>query len=288
MRYSVVVPARDSARTLRGTIEALLGGELPPDEILVVDGCSKDGTVEIAHGLSARVVVNAKRHVAAARQLGVTNARHEVVAFTDSDCLPAADWLRRIADRFARDSRLDGVGGRVLLTAPRNEIQRYSAHVFEAIMRFPDTEVFVTTKGMPGSFAGANCAFRRDSILAVGGFREEFTNHAEEVDLFWRLIDRRAKLLFDPALRVEHLEYPDTLVRLVRTNFNYGFASTKLAKHHIGPQVDLQLYRAWLGSFASLLNPFRRDPWAGLRCLQIGTFIAGKICSSITLRTLNL
>jgi GT2 family glycosyltransferase len=180
------------------------------------------------------------------------------------------------------------MGGRAILSAPRNEIQRYSAHVFEAIMRFPDEEVLVTEKGMSGSFAGANCAFRRDSVLAAGGFREEFTNHAEEIDLFWRMVDRSAKLLFDPALRVEHLEYPDTLARLVRTNLSYGFASTKLAKHHIGPQIDLQLYGVWLRSFASLLNPFRRDPWAGLRCIQIGTFIAGKLCSSIALRTLNL
>jgi GT2 family glycosyltransferase len=269
-------------------LEALSRGERRPDEILVIDGCSEDGTADLARSYGARVTVNEKRHVAAARQIGVMTALHEIVAFTDSDCLPASDWLRSLMGHFQRDSQLDGVGGKVVLTAPRNEVQRYSAHVFESIMRFPHEEVLVTTKGMPGSFAGANCAYRKETVLAAGGFREEFTNHAEEIDLFWRLIDRRAKLLFDPALRVEHLEYPDTLARLVRTNFSYGFASTKLAKHHIGPQVDLQLYGVWLRSFASLLNPFRRDPWAGLRSIQIGTFIAGKIYSSIALRTLNL
>jgi glycosyltransferase involved in cell wall biosynthesis len=289
MKCSVIIPARNSARTLGKTLDALYAaGERRPDEILVIDGCSGDGTAELARSYGARVVVNEKQHVAAARQLGVTAALHEIIAFTDSDCIPSPDWLRSLVGHFQRDSQLDGVGGRVVLTAPRNQIQRYSAHVFESIMRFPHEEVLVTTKGMPGSFAGANCAYRKVAVLAAGGFREEFTNHAEEIDLFWRLINRRAKLLFDPVLQVEHLEYPDTLTRLVRTNFNYGFASTKLAKYHIGAQVDLQLYGVWLSSFASLLNPFRRDPWDGLRCLQIGTFIAGKICSSIALRTLNL
>lgn len=288
MKCSVIIPARNSARTLGNTLATLHSGERRPDEILVIDGCSEDGTAELARSHDARVVINEKKHVAAARQLGVMAASNDVIAFTDSDCLPAPDWLRRIADRFAGDPRLDGVGGRVILSAPRNEIQRYSAHVFETIMHFPDEEVLVTQKGMSGSFAGANCAFRRDSILAAGGFREEFTNHAEEIDLFWRLVDRRAKLLFDPAIQVEHLEYPDTLARLVRTNFSYGFASTKLAKHHIGPQIDLQLYGVWLRSFASLLTPFRRDSQAGLRCIQIGTFIAGKIYSSFVLRSINL
>lgn len=288
MKCSVVIPARNSARTLAKTLGALSSGERRPDETLVIDGCSEDGTADLARSYGAQVVTNEKRHVAAARQLGVTASRHEIVAFTDSDCLPAPDWLQSLMGHFQRDSQLDGVGGKVVLTAPRNEIQRYSAHVFESIMRFPEEKILVTTKGMPGSFAGANCAYRKETVLAAGGFRDEFTNHAEEIDLFWRLIDRKAKLLFDPRVQVEHLEYPDTLARLVRTNFSYGFASTKLAKHHIGPQVDLQLYGLWLRSVGSLLNPFRRDRWTSLRCIQIGTFIAGKICSSIALRTLNL
>jgi GT2 family glycosyltransferase len=288
MRYSVIIPSRNSARTLGTTLDTLLHGQRLPDEILVVDGCSEDQTVEVARRRGAQVLLNMKRHTAAARELGVATAAHDVVAFTDSDCIPAADWLHRIAARFEANPELDGVGGKVVLTAPRNEIQRYSASVFESIMRFPEEEVLVTRKGMPGSFAGANCAYRKEAIHKVGGFREEFTNHAEEIDLFWRLIDGGAKLLFDPALQVEHLEYPDTLGSLVRTNFSYGFASTKLAKRHIGPQIDVALYGVWFGAFGSLLDPRRRDALAGLRCLQIGTFIAGKICSSVFLRTINL
>lgn len=288
MRYSVVIPARNSALTLGTTIDALLRGQRLPDEILVIDGCSMDRTIDVAQQRGARVIPNAKRHTAAARQLGVTAAAGDVVAFTDSDCIPAPDWLHRIADHFEADAQLDGVGGKVLLTAPRNEVQRYSANVFEAIMHFPQEEVLVTRKGMPGSFAGANCAYRKDAIQKAGGFREEFTNHAEEIDLFWRLIDCRAKLLFDPSVQVEHLEYPDSLGRLVKTNFRYGFASTKLAKHHIGWQIDMALYVVWLRNAVSMLYPRGRDPWTGLRCLQIAAFISGKVCSSVLLRTINL
>jgi glycosyltransferase involved in cell wall biosynthesis len=288
MRYSVVIPARNSARALGTTLDALFAGSRQPDEILVIDGCSHDGTPDVARRRGVPVVVNEKRHVAAARQLGVTTATGDVVAYTDSDCIPSPDWLQRIAARFDEYPDLDGIGGRVFLATPRNEIQRYSAEVFETIMQFPERELFVTRKGMAGSFAGANCAYRKQTLLAAGGFRDEFTNHAEEIDLFWRLIDRGAQLLFDPLLRVEHLEYADSLSRLVLTNFNYGFASTKLAKYHIGPQIDLRLYGVWLRSAAATVNPLRRDPWAPLRCLQIGSFIAGKICSSALLRTFNL
>lgn len=288
MRYTVVIPARNSRRTIESTLLAVLNGDRRPDEILVVDGCSIDDTAAVAARLGVRVVNNPQKHVAAARQLGTTEANAEVIAFTDSDCIPEPGWLSKIAGHFEADPNLAGVGGRVVLSQPRNKTQAYSAHVFEAIMQFPDETMLITTRAMRGTFAGANCSYRRDSILAVGGFREFFSNHAEEVDLFWRLIATRAKLLFDPGIVVEHLEYADSLKRLVKANFNYGIASTKLAKMHIGRQINLGMYRLALASLLCSVNPFCTDKWARLRLLQTSTFIVGKLYASAKFRTINL
>lgn len=285
---SVVIPARNSAGTIAGTLKALGEGKRQADEVIVVDGCSSDATAEVALDFGARVVRNEKRHVAAARQLGTEKARHDVIAFTDSDCRPAADWLARIADRFCSDPDLCGVGGKVTPSPPRNRVQEYSAHVFEQIMDFPRAPLLVKTRAMKGSFAGANCAFRRESILASGGFRDAFSNHAEEVDLLWRLIGRGAKLMFDPSVVVEHSGYADTIGRLVKVNFNYGIASTKLAVHHFGWQADWKLYGTMLRSTLASANPFSSDRWAALRALQLLSFIAGKLYSSVKFRTVNL
>lgn len=285
---SVVIPARNSAGTIADTLKALGSGERQADEIIVVDGCSSDATAEVARDFGARVVRNEKRHVAAARQLGTEHARHDVIAFTDSDCQPAADWLARLADRFRSDPSLCGVGGKVVPSPPRNFIQEYSARVFEQIMDFPRAPTLVKTRGMKGSFAGANCAFRRESILAAGGFRDAFSNHAEEVDLIWRLIGREAKLLFDPSIVVEHSGYADTIGRLVKVNFNYGIASTKLAVHHIGWQADWKLYSLMSRSALAAASPFSSDRWAALRALQLLSFISGKLYSSVKFKTINL
>lgn len=288
MKISVVIPARNSARTLAGTINAVLTGRRPPDELLVVDGESEDETASIARRLGARVVPNPKRHVAAARQLGVESSSATVIAFTDSDCLPDGDWLRLLEARFEDDPQLAGVGGRVILPQPTTRVQAYSANVFETIMSFPTEPVYLTSRGMSGSFPGANCAFRQDAIRSAGGFLDFFSNHAEEVDLVWRLIAQQARLLFDPAIAVIHLGYPDTYRRMVRTNFHYGIASTKLAKRHIGRQIDGRLYAVWARSFLCAVNPVCRDEWAGMRTMQLGAFVAGKLYASVRFRTVNL
>jgi len=288
MNCSVIIPARNSAQTIEGTLNSLINGKRVPDEIIVVDGCSTDNTKAIAEKYGCKVIVNYNKNVAAARQIGIENACFEIVAFTDSDCRPALGWLQGIWEHFRNDPSLSGVGGPIFLSHPTNKIQAYSANVFESIMHFPKESTFITQKKMNGAFAGANSAYKKEAILSIGGFRKVFTNHAEEIDLFWRLIDAHAKLLFDPEILVEHLGYPSTIQQLIHTNFNYGMASTKLSKYHIGKQIDLSLYALLFRSIISVLNPFDHDQWALLRALQLSIFIGAKLYSSLILRTINI
>lgn len=287
-KCTLVIPTRNSGKTLRTTLKAVFNGEYLPDELLIIDGLSTDDTVDIAKSMGVRVITNQKIHVAGARQLGTVSARFPLIVFVDSDCIPAPDWLKKIVENFRQYPDLDGVGGKVFISNPINKVQKYSASVFESIMQFPNERQPLIKKSMYGTFPGANCAFRKSAILSIGGFRDFFSNHAEEVDLVWRMIDEGKKLVFDPTIIVDHLDYPDSVRNLMRTNFNYGIASTKLAKLHIGYQIDTKLYGSLLNSFISGLNPFNSDKTSWLRFLQIGTFIFGKIYSSIAFWTINL
>ena len=97
LTISVVIPARNAAETLGRTLSALRANTIQPQEILVVDGLSSDGTGEIARDCGCRLLDNPLRHTAAARQLGLAVARSRIVAMTDADCVPASDWLRGYA-----------------------------------------------------------------------------------------------------------------------------------------------------------------------------------------------
>jgi glycosyltransferase involved in cell wall biosynthesis len=101
--YSVVIPARDAARTLGRVLDALASQEPPPLEVLVVDDGSLDDTVALATERGARVLsTGGGRFAGGARNLGWQEAQGDVVVFMDSDVVPAAAWGAGIV-RAARE-----------------------------------------------------------------------------------------------------------------------------------------------------------------------------------------
>ncbi len=81
-QVTVVIPARNEAPTLP---EIIKGCALYADEILLVDGNSKDGTPEIARSLGARVVQDNGKGKGDAVRVGIQEARGDIIVFIDAD-----------------------------------------------------------------------------------------------------------------------------------------------------------------------------------------------------------
>ncbi|HTS73483.1 MAG TPA: glycosyltransferase family A protein, partial [Gaiellaceae bacterium] len=93
MEYSVVIPARDAARTLPRVLDALAVQEPRPLEVIVVDDGSSDGTARIAEERGARVVSPGGRSFAGgARNAGWEQAHGDLVVFLDADVVPGPAW----------------------------------------------------------------------------------------------------------------------------------------------------------------------------------------------------
>jgi len=288
MRITVIIPTLNSEKVISRVLEALYTGDRQPDEAIVVDGCSHDKTIEKTRQFPVTVYFNPKIHAAAARNIGIQYAQGEIIAFTDSDCVPQADWLARIETHFVRDNELSGVGGRMLPLPPTNEIEAFSGHVFlNEIMRFPDTGIEIVNRSLAGAFITANCAYQKETLLHIGGFRDEFGNNAEDIDLFWRLIGRE-RLYYDPEIVVYH-SFPTTRLALARKYFQHGIASSKLTRYHLGsPRIDWLLYRKLVANLLRLLIPGSDQKWADLYCVQLSAHVLGKAYGSVLMRVINL
>jgi glycosyltransferase involved in cell wall biosynthesis len=104
MRISVVVPVRNEAGSIRDLLDNLLSQTRMPDEIVITDGGSTDGTPEIIEdyvkrGFPVRLLREKAALPGRGRNLAAAKASFEWLAFIDAGIRPAADWLEALARR---------------------------------------------------------------------------------------------------------------------------------------------------------------------------------------------
>ena len=204
VEVSFVTVTLNSERTLEGCLKSIFNLKTKRSfEVLVVDGGSTDRTVEIAKRYKTRVFIDKKRTRGACRNTGVRNARGEMIAFVDSDCMPEENWLDLIVKHL--DDKTAGVGGKSIPDTPTQ---------VGPIIRDGQVENIPTN----------NSVYWRHVIEEVGYFDEKM--EAEDMDLNWRIIDRSYHLAYAPEAVVTHLERPN-MHRFIRI---YGIGAAQLAK----------------------------------------------------------
>ena len=104
---SVIVPTHRRPAQLAECLAALARLDYPPDryEVIVVDdggGMPLDDVLEpFRDRMAVSCLTGRRAGPAAARNAGAARARGDLLAFTDDDCRPRPDWLRRLAGRGA-------------------------------------------------------------------------------------------------------------------------------------------------------------------------------------------
>lgn len=223
MNISVVIPAYSAESTLAECLRACLAQTHTPVEIIVVDDGSTDRTAEIAKEFDVQYVHQENAGPAAARNHGARLATGEIIALTDADCIPEANWLEELVKGFDAENVV-AVGGTYGIANASSPLARM---IHEEIRvrheKFGDTVDFL------GSF---NVAYKRDAYLAVGGFDESFrAASGEDNDLAYRLHDNGGIMRFVPEAVVNHY-HPTRLLSYLKTQMAHGFWRMKLyAKH---------------------------------------------------------
>jgi glycosyltransferase involved in cell wall biosynthesis len=114
MKISIVATVRNEKDTIVAFIDSLLKQSARPDEIIIVDGASNDGTAEILSGYSGRdeiVLISQDCNIAQGRNLGIGKAGNSIIAVTDAGCVVTEVWLENILECFKQDPQPDVVAG---------------------------------------------------------------------------------------------------------------------------------------------------------------------------------
>ena len=195
MDISVIIPTLNRAEALRNTLRALTLQTYPRFEVIVVNGPSTDHTSEVLAEYSGRLRTanNPKINLAISRNIGLSKASGEIVAFIDDDAIPYPSWLMQLATAYDGD-HVGGAGG-VVFDAGGFSLQYRFSVCFRTGDPRHDVSRVLEQYQKPGAdpflyLQGTNMSFRRRCLIEIGGFDEEFHYYYDDVDVSMRMIDR--------------------------------------------------------------------------------------------------
>jgi mycofactocin system glycosyltransferase len=233
---TIVIPVRDRAELLARCL-AGLDGRHP---VLVVDDGSEDAVaiaaVAAAHGAElVRRDVNGGPGVA--RNTALDHVSTELVAFVDSDCVPAADWADRLVAHFA-DPLVAAVAPRVRALAPDSAAGRYARAASSLDLGDRPARV---APGTRLSYVPTAALVARAAVVREVGAFDPGLRFGEDVDLVWRLHARDLRVRYAPDVTVDHHE-PASWPALLTRRARYGTSAAPLAKRHPGALAPLVLH----------------------------------------------
>lgn len=225
---AVIVATIGRIPSLRRCLEAILGGRMLPSGIVVVSQADPPLTLDelalpASAGCTVTLLSQARRGVSAARNLAIRASRTAIVAVTDDDCVPDAEWVSVIARTLDQTAGAAAVTGRVLPLGPD------VAGLYAVSSRRSTERRTYSGKSAPWQAGtGGNFAVRRTWLDRVGLYDERLGpgtpgRAAEDLELIYRLLSAGADIAYEPDLLIHHAR--QSLERRLASRWSYGFGA---------------------------------------------------------------
>ncbi|MFW9818167.1 MAG: glycosyltransferase [Candidatus Thorarchaeota archaeon] len=214
---SIVVPIKNRGDLLPSLIENLSNIDYEEYEIIIVDDCSTDNTKELLKEYPVKSIHLEKSVGSAeARNIGIKEAKNEIVALTDSDCFVSKNWLKNLVPYL---NSYDMVGGRVI----------FCDNVEKKLNPFNAKEETVLKKDTSINFLNtSNMLFKKEIWKLSGGF---LSYRIEDLEFSWRVLKKGFKLIYSPKGLVIH-HGNRTPIQNIRKYLQYGKSYSKIAFIH--------------------------------------------------------
>lgn len=237
---SVVLTVLNEAASMPAVLATLERQTRVPDEVVVVDGGSRDGTLELLQGyagpLPLVVVSRPGANISQGRNAGIRAAGGEVVAVTDAGVRLEPQWLAALTAPFDADPPAQAVAG---------FFQSDPANLFEVVLgatTLPDHADIAPERFLPSS---RSVAFRKEVYDRTGGYPE------------W--LDYCEDLLFDMAVLEQGVQ----------------FAWAPQALVHFRPRPNLRSFYVQYYRYAR--GDGKADLWLKRHLIRYGTYVGGAV-----------
>ena len=219
-KFSIIIPTFNTNIVLGQCLDALCNQSADKKwfEVIVINDGGKTGASKdirsLEEHLSIRYFYQDHKGPAAARNLGIEEARGDIILLLDDDSLPTLNWMDATIAAWERYPGYDGIGGYVIKDDADSIYCRVNADFFNWYLRQYSSEedcLFLVT---------CNAGYRKSMLDKIGRFDEEFKRASgEDRDLNIKILKNGGKLRLDDNMLVYH-DRDLTFLSFVRKNFN--------------------------------------------------------------------
>lgn len=197
MPISLIMTVRNEAASITRLLDSILAQTLQPDEIVIADGGSTDGTQEVVSAcmdrLPVRLLAVPGSNISQGRNAAIRNASHDIIAATDAGVRLEPGWLEALVRPLLDEGAgVDVVSG-FFVPDPETPFEMAMGATVLPAVEDIDPETF-----LPSS---RSVAFRKAAWEAVGGY-PEWLDYSEDLVFDMRLKELGYRFVFVPEARV--------------------------------------------------------------------------------------
>jgi poly-beta-1,6-N-acetyl-D-glucosamine synthase len=252
---TVLIPAYNEEAVIATSVRATLDSDYPDLELLVLDDGSTDDTEAAARragGDDTRLqVVRDPVNRGKAEQLnaGFSRATHELVVVTDADTHLHPLAIKLLVARMTRSPILAAVAGAPHVTNRTGVL--CAMQVLEAAAIIGLIRRTQALTGRVGTVAGVLGLFRRDRVLAVGGYDGSMAT--EDIDLTWRLLMAGWHTTYEPHALVG-MQVPGSIGALWAQRKRWARGQGEVLHRHLHEVGGWRNHRLWMLSIESVAS----------------------------------
>ena len=221
---SLYIAAYNAEKTIEKSIKSILQQTLKPKEIIIINDCSTDKTLNLLKKFSQIKIINNKKNygLAKSRNIALKYSKYNLLASIDSDVVCKKNWLETLFNTMVK-KKADLIGGKLIdkyIKEPANHWRSYYLK-----QNWGDKQI-----NNPQFIFGANFLLNKKKIKNLNiKYNETFRTNGEDVNFSKVLKSKNCNLYYEPRALCYHYQFDD-ITSLSKRYWRYSYYGAGLKK----------------------------------------------------------